>query len=153
MKKSVRKILSIVLILILVCTLATAVFAASNRFPLDINYDDLYEIEGLAELTQRGVSGYLAVIGPEPSTECYVNIRYKYYINNGGDLLLRPQNSYTVLSGTEYNLSYVSVSRTHSESNFYSTSYGYAKFEASIPHPLGVQRFNTDEQLIEYFVP
>lgn len=91
MKKSVRKILSIVLILILVCTLATAVFAASNRFPLDINYDDLYEIEGLAELTQRGVSGYLAVIGPEPSTECYVNIRYKYYINNGGDLLLRPK--------------------------------------------------------------
>lgn len=127
MKKSARKILSLVLSLVLVCTLAVAALAVSDY--VDDTIGDNY-VTGTANITRYTVSGATDVDGPAPTGyNRSVNVAYTYYLYNYNDA-----NDYR--SSAIYKESYTTntayIAKSYMEGQIYSMRDCTATFQATI---------------------
>lgn len=85
MKKSARKILSLVLSFVLVCTLATAAFAVTAD-PVEHDYDGCI-ISGSLSLERRKVTANLSVEAEDDTTYFgSISVTYTYYQYNHEDM-------------------------------------------------------------------
>ena len=153
MKNSARKILSLVLTLVLICTLTTVAFAATY-VSIEQPYDDNL-VSAYASISKYAISGNIYVNDGEDTGDLRsVNIQYKYYIkDSAGNLLVRPESGFATLSDTIYTGHDASVSKTYTSSQIYCMSYGLANFSANVYAWNATQTFTALNQRIEYFVP
>ena len=153
MKNSTRKILALVLTLVLICTLATAAFAAPS-VTIEQPYDDnlVYAHASIAKYT---INGEIYVNDGEDTGDLrYVNIQYKYYIkDSAGNLLVRPASGFATLTDSITSGHVARVSKTYTSSEIYCMSYGLANFRANVYAWNATQPFTALNQRIEHFVP
>lgn len=153
MKKSARKILALVLTLVLICTLATAAFAATY---VDIEEDyGTNVVCAYASIAKYTINGQIYVNDGEDTGDLRsVNIQYKYYIkDSAGNLLVRPESGFATLTDSITSGHVASVSKTYTSSQIYCMSYGLANFRANVYAWNATQPFTALNQRIEYFVP
>lgn len=82
MKKTARKILALVLTLVLICTLATAAFAATSA-SVYRKYDNVGIVDAYVSIARRNVTASL-VFEPEDGTSYSgsISVSYTYYLYN-----------------------------------------------------------------------
>lgn len=126
MRKSARKVLSLVLSLILICTIATVALATSavvydetpGGIPVELNY----------EMETRSVYSDIQVEHLPSST--YVKATITYYLYPGTDSAFDT----ITISDDEDGGNYVSVSKSYSSSECRRLSNGTYRYTASMNH-------------------
>ena len=144
MKKSVRRILSLALVLVLVCALAATAFATPSSFFVEEDYDnERYIAHAQASITTSTAEGQVGVedtqLGKMVTGQSrYVSMQYSYTELYGSQTLLRSNsmtntNTATLVARVEF--------RAAQNQTLVSATF---TFWADVPTSQGTQRFAPD---------